>query len=81
MLAASLALPLVGCSYEASTTATKPTTTSTGAPKAPKEQAGSTMSGSSAEKGREAPEPNPAETKADEKPADEKSADEKPKEE
>ena len=83
LLAASLALPLVGCSPEASTTTTKPagTAASTGTTKPPKEQAGSTLSGSSPEKGREAPEPNPAEMKADGKAADEKPADEKPKDE
>jgi hypothetical protein len=82
LLGASLALPLVGCSPEASTTATKPgPAASTGTTKHPKEQAGSTLGGSSAEKGREVPEPNPADAQADDKPADEKPTDEKPKEE
>src|SRR5512146_1542393 len=87
LLAASLALPLVGCSPEASSTTTKPTTGSTGTSKPPKEQAGSTTGGS-AEKGREVPEPSPAATSDDEKSAsgkpnaDEKQQDsEKPKEE
>jgi hypothetical protein len=72
LLGACLALPLVGCSPEASTTATKPAATSTGASKPPKEQTGSALSGASAEKGREVPEPNPADASTDEKRADEK---------
>src|SRR5579863_8952589 len=75
LLAASLALPLVGCSPEASTTATKPATGTSGTSKSPKEQAGSTTSGS-VEKGREAPETSPAA-----EGSEDKSATEKPKEE
>ncbi len=93
LMVACLALPLVGCSPEASTTTTKPRwwMRQTGQmsrcrrrrqARPTKEQAGSTLGGSSAEKGREAPEPNaadPAGAPADEKPAAEKPATEKPK--
>ena len=71
LLAACLALPFVGCSPEASSTpATKPVTGTSGMSKPPKEQAGSTTSGS-VEKGREVPEPSAEEKPASEKPKEE----------
>ncbi|HEY2250441.1 MAG TPA: hypothetical protein VGH74_05250 [Planctomycetaceae bacterium] len=87
LLAAGLALPLVGCGPESSTPATKPVTGTTGSArstetsKPPPEQTGSTTGGS-VEKGREVPEPSPADTSAEDKPAADKPDDsEKPKEE
>ena len=71
LMAACLAFPLVGCGPEASTSTTKPTTTSTGASKSTKEQTGSSLN-DSVEKGREAPEPSPADANAADKSASEK---------
>ena len=70
LMVASLALLLVGCSPESSTTTTKPS--SPGAGPRPKEQTGTSLGDSSIDKGREAPEPNPADHSAEENPASEK---------
>jgi len=76
LMVGCLALPLVGCSPEASTTTTRPASTGTGA--RPKEQTGTSMGDTSIDKGREVPEPNPADQDA--APAEEKAESEKPTE-
>ena len=71
LMTACLALPLVGCSPEASTTTTKPSTTGA-AGKSTKEQTGTSLGDSSIDKGREVPEPDPADQSAGEKAGSEK---------
>src|SRR5438270_13697569 len=72
LMATCLALPLAGCSPESSTSTTNTKSTSyPGTPKPPKEQTGTSIGGSSADKGRESAEPNAADdagTPADQKP-------------
>ncbi len=71
VLAVCLALPVVGCSPEASSSGTKPVTGTSGMSTKPKEQTGSSTSGS-APKGREVDEPSPPVKEGDDKPASEK---------
>ena len=66
LMVAGLALVLVGCSPESSTTTNK--LSGSGAGSRPKEQTGTSLGDSSIDKGREAPEPNPADKTASEKP-------------
>lgn len=71
LMMACLAMPLVGCSPEASTGTTKTAVTGSPGPKA-KEQTGTSLGDSSIDKGREVPEPDAADPNAEDKPASDK---------